>query len=471
MALQIYNTLTRTKEVFTTLEPGKVRMYVCGPTVYAEAHIGHAMSALVFDIVRRYLEWSGYDVNFVMNYTDVDDKIINKANQLGEDPFMLAQRYIDDYARNLKDLNVKPATFNPRATQEMEYIQEMISQLIEAGSAYAVDGDVYYRVESDKNYGQLSGRNLKDMNAGARIQVDDRKENPMDFALWKSAKQGEPAWDSPWGQGRPGWHIECSAMNYHHLGEQIDIHGGGNDLIFPHHENEIAQTEALTNKRFSTIWMHNGMLTLKNEKMSKSLGNIVSIKEFLSQHPADVMRLLVLSGSYRGPLVYGEDVLTQGEQVLRRLLSAKKPALPGSSGLDAASLSTLQEAAKKAVDLFKTNMDDDFNTAGALAAIFELVKSINQARTDGASDDQLTEALAIFNELTGVLGLMLDDSANSKSETNADPFIELLVQLRTDLRAEKNWAMADKIRVNLKTLGVVIEDSKVGSTWSWSTNA
>ena len=336
MTLRIYNTLTREKEVFRTLEPGKVRMYVCGPTVYDRAHIGHAMSALVFDIVRRYLEYSGYEVRFVMNFTDVDDKIIDRANKIGADPFVLAQGYIEDYQRNLAALNILPATVNPRATQEMPHILKMIQALIDQGSAYAVDGDVYYRVESNPEYGKLSGRRLENMNAGARIQVDDRKEHPMDFALWKAAKPGEPAWDSPWGKGRPGWHIECSAMNMHHLGEQIDIHGGGNDLIFPHHENEIAQTEALTHKTFATYWMHNGMLTLKSEKMSKSLGNMVLIDEFLADHPGDIMRLLVLNGSYRSPLTYSDEVLAQTEQAYKRLLSAKKGAEPGAPGLEAA---------------------------------------------------------------------------------------------------------------------------------------
>lgn len=470
MTLRIYNTLTRTKDPFTTIEPGKVRLYVCGPTVYAEAHIGHAMSALVFDIVRRYLEWSGYEVNYVMNYTDVDDKIISKANQLGEDPFALAQRYIDDYAQNLADLNVKPATLNPRATQEMDCIQNMIARMLEQNRAYAVDGDVYYRVAADKNYGQLSGRKLEDMNAGSRVQVDDRKENPMDFALWKSTKPGEPAWDSPWGKGRPGWHIECSAMNYHHLGEQIDIHGGGNDLIFPHHENEIAQTEAITNKQFATFWMHNGMLTLKNEKMSKSLGNIISIKEFLSQHPADVMRLLVLSGSYRGPLVYGEDVLNQAEQVLKRLLGAKKPADPDAQGLSADRDQHLKDTAAKTASAFKEAMDDDFNTSGALAAIFELVKAINQARSDGATSAQLAHPISVFNEFTGVLGLKLEEPSSAGAESDANAFIDLLVKLRSDLRAEKNWALSDKVRDGLKSLGVVIEDHKDGSSWSWERN-
>ncbi|MEN6531981.1 MAG: cysteine--tRNA ligase, partial [Anaerolineaceae bacterium] len=317
MSLKIYNTLSRSKEDFKTLEPGKVRMYVCGPTVYAEAHIGHAMSALVFDIVRRYLEYSGYDVNFVMNFTDVDDKIINKANELGRDPFELANQYIQQYKANLDALNVKPATKNPRATEDMPQIIEMISQLIQNGSAYEVDGDVYYMVESKPDYGKLSGRRLDTMNAGARIQVDERKKHPMDFALWKAAKPGEPAWDSPWGKGRPGWHIECSAMNMAHLGEQIDIHGGGNDLIFPHHENEIAQTEAVTHKPFASYWMHNGMLGLKSEKMSKSLGNMITIDQFLSEHPGDVMRLWVLNGSYRSPLTYSDEVIEQTEQVYR----------------------------------------------------------------------------------------------------------------------------------------------------------
>jgi cysteinyl-tRNA synthetase len=465
MALKIYNTLTREKEDFRTLEPGKVRMYVCGPTVYDRAHIGHAMSALVFDIVRRYLEYSGYEVRFVMNFTDVDDKIIDRARQSGADPFQLAQGYIEDYKRNLEALNIKPASVNPRATQEMPHILEMIQALVRQGSAYVVDGDVYYRVDSDQEYGKLSGRRLESMNAGARIQVDDRKEHPMDFALWKAAKEGEPAWDSPWGKGRPGWHIECSAMNMHHLGEQIDIHGGGNDLIFPHHENEIAQTEALTHKPFATYWMHNGMLTLKSEKMSKSLGNMVLIDEFLAEHPGDVMRLLVLNGSYRSPLNYNDEVLAQTEQAYKRLLTAKKAADPNAPGIDPARAEALQADAEKTRAQFKEAMDDDFNTSAALAALFELVRAINQARSEGATQAQLAPALQVFDELTGVLGLRLNEAADGK--TPADAFIDLLVALRTELRAQKQWALADKIRVELKALGVVLEDSKTGTTWSW----
>ncbi|MGI6250681.1 MAG: cysteine--tRNA ligase [Anaerolineaceae bacterium] len=468
MALQIYNTLTRTKEPFTTIEPGKVRMYVCGPTVYAQAHIGHAMSAMVFDIVRRYLEYSGYEVRYVMNYTDVDDKIINKANELGEDPFALAQQYIDEYNQDLKNLNILPATLNPRATEEMDFIINMIAKLVNGDHAYVADGDVYYRVEADEDYGKLSGRTLEGMNAGSRIQVDERKEHPMDFALWKSAKPGEPAWESPWSKGRPGWHIECSAMNCHHLGEQIDIHGGGNDLIFPHHENEIAQTESITGKAFSRFWMHNGMLMLKGEKMAKSLGNIISIREFLKQHPADVFRLLVLSGSYRAPLIYGEDVLNQAEQVLKRLTGVKKPALTGAKGLSEAQYQLLTDAAEKAKIDFVEVMDNDFNTAGALAVLFELVKSLNQARSDGATQEQLQPALNSFSELTSVLGLTLEENSSSAEGGQADAFIDLLVNLRQTLRTEKNWALADKIRNDLLNLGVVIEDSKEGSRWSWN---
>jgi len=466
MSLKIYNTLSRSKVDFEPIEPGKVRFYVCGPTVYAEAHLGHAMSALVFDIVRRYLMYSGYDVDFVMNFTDVDDKIINKANQIGADPYELAEHYINEYKRNLKELNILPATKNPRATEDMPQIIAMIEALIKKGHAYEAQGDVYYRVESKEDYGKLSGRKLAGMNAGARIEVDERKEHPMDFALWKAAKPDEPAWDSPWGKGRPGWHIECSAMNMTHLGEQIDIHGGGNDLIFPHHENEIAQTEAVTGKDFARVWMHNGMLSLKSEKMSKSLGNMITVDEFLAKYPADVMRLWVLNGSYRGPLIYSEEVIEQTEQAYKRLLSAKKGALPGAAGLKEDAFATLNGEAEKVKADFKESMDDDFNTAGALANLFELVKAINQARADGATDAQLADAQAVFMELAGVLGLTLEEKKN-QSGSDADAFINLLVALRRDLRAERNWVLSDKVRDGLKELGIILEDSKDGTSWSW----
>ena len=466
MALKIYNTLTRKKEEFETIEPGKVRMYVCGPTVYNKAHIGHAMSALVFDIIRRYLEYCGYAVTFVMNFTDVDDKIIARANQQGVDPFLLAEQYIQEYQRHLDDLNVLPASINPRATREIDRIIAMISGLIESGHAYPAGGDVYFRVTCDPDYGKLSGRRLDDMQAGARIEVGELKEHPMDFALWKGAKPGEPAWDSPWGPGRPGWHIECSAMNLHHLGEQIDIHGGGNDLIFPHHENEIAQTESLTGKSFARYWVHNGMLQLGGEKMSKSLGNLVTIEEFLANHSADVFRLLILNSSYRGPLTYTNDVVAQAERGLDRLHSALKPALPGVKGLPESQQQMLLDRVNATRVAFEEAMNDDFNSAGALAALFELVRSINQARADGAQDSELEPAQSMLRKLAGVLGLTLSPAASQGTGT-ADSFVDLLVEIRSELRKQKLWALSDLVRNRLQELGVVLEDSKDGTTWHW----
>ncbi|QRN83246.1 cysteine--tRNA ligase [Chloroflexota bacterium] len=465
MSLRVYNTLTRDKSAFETIEPRKVRMYVCGVTVYDSAHVGHAMSALVFDIVRRYLTYKGYDVHYVMNFTDVDDKIINRANQLGIDPHDLAEKYITEYQQNLADLNILPPTETPRATNEIKQIIDMVARLLENDSAYVADGDVYFRVESDKDYGKLSGRKLDEMNAGARIRVDDRKENPMDFAIWKSAKPGEPAWDSPWGKGRPGWHIECSAMNLEHLGPQIDIHGGGNDLIFPHHENEIAQTEAITGKPFARYWMHNGMLQLKGEKMSKSLGNLISINDFLSDHPGDVMRLIVLSSNYRSPLTFTDEVIEANQKALDRLLSALKPALPNASGTSPEVLETLTEQVAATEKGFTESMDDDFNSAGALGQLFDLVRAINQTRAENATDEALAPAQDTFKKLTGVLGLQL--KTPEAASTHADSFIDLLVSLRQDLRKNKNYDLADKVRLELAELGVVIEDTAQGSSWHW----
>jgi cysteinyl-tRNA synthetase len=463
--LRIYNTLTRKKEDFQTLEPDIVRMYVCGVTVYNDAHVGHAMSALVFDVIRRYLEYRGYKVRHVMNFTDVDDKIINRANQLKEDPFKLAQRYIDDYAQNLKDLNILPASLNPRATETMDEIQSMVKGLIEKGYAYAAtNGDVYFRVTRDKDYGKLSGRKLDDMQAGARIEIEEAKEHPMDFALWKAAKPGEPAWDSPWGKGRPGWHIECSAMNLKELGEQIDIHGGGNDLIFPHHENEIAQSESFTGKPFARFWIHNGMLQLGGEKMSKSLGNIITIKEFLSKHDADVMRMIVLNGSYRAPLIYTNEVLDAAEKSLERLKSGFRPASPNAKGIPDGSASELTSQSESTQQSFVNAMDDDFNTPLALASIYELVKAINTARDEGAAGDQLKLAQVTLRELTSVLGLRLQEK---KGSGDADKFIDLLVEVRSEVRKQKLWPLSDLIRDKLKSLGVTLEDSKDGTNWRW----
>ncbi|MFN2303370.1 MAG: cysteine--tRNA ligase [Anaerolineales bacterium] len=465
MTLKIYNTLTREKSVFSPLEEGKVRMYVCGPTVYDSAHVGHAMSALVFDVIRRYLIFRGYEVKYVMNFTDVDDKIIDRANRLGVEPNQLAEQYIEEFKQNLKDLNILPATEHPRATNEIDAIIEMVARLLEKNAAYEVDGDVYFRVESAQDYGKLSGRKLEEMNAGSRIRVDDRKENPMDFAVWKAAKPGEPAWDSPWGSGRPGWHIECSAMNLDHLGQQIDIHGGGNDLIFPHHENEIAQTEAITGKPFARYWMHNGMLQLKGEKMSKSLGNLIPISEFLADHPADVMRLIVLNSHYRSPLTFNDEVIEANERALDRLLSAKRPALPGAKGAPPEILERLSEQELATRQGFIESMDEDFNTAGAMANIFDLVRMINKARSEDATDPEMNAAQQTFLELTGVLGLELLSRENAT--TDADAFIDLILDLRQKLREQKNYSLSDQIRDELAELGVILEDTPQGSTWHW----
>jgi len=465
MSLRIYSTLSREKSDFVPLEEGKVRMYVCGPTVYDSAHVGHAMSALVFDIVRRYLMYKGFEVEYVMNFTDVDDKIIARAAKLGVEPIELAEEYIKEFKKDLEDLNILPATEHPRATEEINTIIDMVARLLEKDVAYEVNGDVYFRVEADKEYGKLSGRNLEGMNAGSRIRVDERKENPMDFAVWKAAKEGEPAWDSPWGPGRPGWHIECSAMNLHHLGQQIDIHGGGNDLIFPHHENEIAQTEAITGKPFARYWMHNGMLQLKGEKMSKSTGNLIPIREFLQDHSGNVMRLIVLSSYYRSPLTFNNEVIQANERAYQRILTAKRPALANSTGASQDLLEQLAKQAQQTRQEFVESMDEDFNTAGALGTIFDLVRMINTARDGGATNSELETAQETLSELTGVLGLTM---VEAESETSsADAFVDLLLELRQELRLQKNYALSDRIRDELIKLGVVIEDTPQGSTWRW----
>ena len=464
--IRVYNTITRKKEEFQTLEPGLVKMYVCGVTVYNDAHVGHAMSALVFDVIRRYLEYRNYKVKYVMNYTDVDDKIIARAQKLGEDPLKLAERYINDYDQNLADLNILPATVNPRVSNTIDTIIDFIQGLIDKGYAYAAaNGDVYFRVEKDEDYGRLSTRKLEDMRAGDRIEIDEDKENPLDFALWKAAKPDEIFWESPWGKGRPGWHIECSAMSLKELGEQIDIHGGGNDLIFPHHENEIAQSESYTGKEFARYWIHNGMLQLGGEKMSKSLGNIVSINEFLEERDADVMRMLVLNGAYRAPLTFTDETLDAAEKGLERFKSALRPAQPNAKGLNPEAASVLNTQAESTQGDFTSTMDDDFNTAGALAPLNELAKAINSARDAGATDEQLALAQAALRELTGVLGLRLEEKTGSG---DADKFIDLLVEVRGEARAEKMWALSDMIRDQLKELGVTIEDSKDGTSWRYS---
>ncbi len=461
MALQVHNTLTRRKEPFETIEPGKVRMYVCGPTVYDKAHVGHAMSAIVFDVVRRYLQYKGYDVIHVMNFTDVDDKIIKRAQETGDDPFAISQRYVDEFHRHIGELRVLPATVYPRVSDTIPEIVSMVQMLQEQRYAYPTDGDVYFRVRQDEDYGKLSRRKLDDVLVGTRVEVGESKEDPNDFALWKGQKPGEPAWDSPWGPGRPGWHIECSAMALKHLGEQIDIHGGGNDLIFPHHENEIAQTECYTGKSFARYWMHNGMLQLSGEKMSKSLGNLVTVDEFLAEHEADVLRLLILSSHYRKPLAFNATVIDDNQRALARLRSALRPAAGRvDSGQEAA---TLAAATAQARAGFVDSMDDDFNTAGALGYLFELVTAINRARDAGAGGQPFAAAQDTLLELTGVLGLQL--AAAQPQGAEAAPFIDLLLELRAKLRIAKQYALADEVRNRLTDLGVIVEDTREGSTW------
>jgi cysteinyl-tRNA synthetase len=461
MALQVYNTLTRRKEPFETIEPGKVRMYVCGPTVYDKAHVGHAMSAIVFDTVRRYLQYQGYDVLHVMNFTDVDDKIIKRSQETGDDPFAISQRYVDEFHRHIDELRVLPATIYPRVSDTIPEIVEMVQTLQESRHAYPTDGDVYFRVRQDEDYGKLSRRKLDDVLAGTRVEVGESKEDPNDFALWKAQKPGEPAWDSPWGPGRPGWHIECSAMALKHLGEQIDIHGGGNDLVFPHHENEIAQTESYTGKSFARYWMHNGMLQLSGEKMSKSLGNLVTVDEFLAEHEADVLRLLILSSHYRKPLAFNAAVVEDNTRALARLRSALRPA--AGQLADGAEVEALAAATAQARAGFVESMDDDFNTAGALGYLFELVTAINRARDASVGGEPFAAAQATLLELTGVLGLQLETSQPQGAE--AAPFIDLLLELRAKLRAAKQYALADEVRNRLTDLGVTVEDTREGSTW------
>ncbi len=461
MPQTIYNTLTRSKQPFETIEPGKVRMYVCGPTVYDKAHVGHAMSSIVFDVIKRYLEYSGYQVKHVMNYTDVDDKVILRAQELGVDALELANTYIEEYDQHLKDLNVEPATVYPRVSLEIETIIGMVEGLIERGFAYAIEGDVYFRVARDEDYGKLSHRQPEDMRAGARLEVDSRKEDPADFALWKSAKPGEPAWESPWGPGRPGWHIECSAMSLHHLGERIDIHGGGNDLIFPHHENEIAQSESYNGVPFSTYWVHNGMMQLSGADMSKSTGNVFTVEAFLEQYEADVLRILILNASYRSPVTFNDAVIEQATAALARLKGGLRPAVP-LADVPAEVSGQLEAAIQAARDGFRTAMEDDFNTAGALGHLFDLVKAINAARASGAGSEDLVHAQSVLRELSAVLGLRLEDEG---METGAGPFIDLLIEIRQSLRAADQFELADQIRERLAELDITLEDSKGVTTW------
>jgi cysteinyl-tRNA synthetase len=453
--MQLTDTLTNSRrELLPAIAAdGVVRMYVCGVTPYAESHVGHALHAIVFDVLRRYLDWRGIPVRHVQNFTDIDDKLIDRAQRLGIPMSELAEQNINDYLGQLKAMNVQPAHVYPRVTETVPQIIRFIEGLIANGFAYASGGDVYYRVRKFDRYGELSKRDVDDLLSGARIDPTELKDDPLDFALWKGAKPGEPSWESPWGPGRPGWHIECSAMALENLGEQIDIHGGGADLIFPHHTNEIAQTEAYTGQPpFARIWMHNALLQLGSEKMSKSIGNLVTIKQALEQFGPDALRLFVITSHYRSPASYSEEALEAARAGAERLRNAAF--VTGGEG-------TPEIEPDRHRERFIEAMDDDLNTPRALAVLFELARDINRAATAG---QDISGGQALFRELCGVLGLMLQSPAREAQE--AAPFIDLLVTLRTELRAAKQWAIADQVRDGLTALGVEIKDGPEGTAWS-----
>ena len=460
--MKIFNTLTREKEEFKPITEGEVKIYACGPTVYNYIHIGNARPICVFDVLRRYLEYRGYKVTFVQNFTDIDDKIIKKANEEGTDYKTVSEKYIEEFWKDAKGLNFRPATVHPKATENIDKIIEIVSGLIENGHAYAVDGDVYFSPKTFPEYGKLSHQPLEELEAGARIMVGDIKRDPMDFALWKAAKPGEPYWDSPWGKGRPGWHIECSAMVCRYLGETIDIHCGGQDLIFPHHENEIAQSECFTGKPFAHYWVHNGYINVDNVKMSKSLGNFFTVRDVAEKYGYEPIRYLMISSSYRSPINYSVDIIEQCKASLQRLYTCR-------DGIDFeiknAPDGELDENIKaqfdKRVEQFIKAMDDDLNTADGIAAVFELARDINTLVVGkGVTKATAEYAAKIFDELTGVLGLVY----NRKTET-LDEDIDAMIEARTKARKEKNWAEADRIRDELKAMGIVLEDTAQGVKW------
>ncbi len=469
--MKIYNTLSGEKEPF---EPAgnEVKMYVCGVTPYDSCHIGHAMSYIIFDVVRRYLKFKGYAIKYVQNFTDIDDKIIARANERGIPATQLSSEFIDAYFDDMDALNIMRADVYPKATEEVGDIIRLVEGLIEKGYAYEKNGDVYFRVRSADHYGKLSHRNLDDLKAGARIEVDEEKQYPLDFALWKAVKPGEPSWESPWGQGRPGWHIECSAMSLRYLGESIDIHGGGQDLIFPHHENEIAQSESFTGAiPFVKHWMHNGLLQLNQDKMSKSLGNLITVKEILQKVSADAMRLFVLSSHYRSPLSFSDQGLAAMEKGAERLRRAAAPDASEAAGMPVDAMPYRQR--------FIEAMDDDFNTAQAVSALFDLAREINRAKQEGTA---AVEAQEMLRELAEVLGLTLKEreiqidpatyirlatkyELQVEDNQPASYYIEHLIAKRSDFRKEKNWAGADGIRDSLAEAGTVIEDTPQGTVW------
>ena len=461
--MKLYNTLTRKKEEFIPIEDNKVRMYSCGPTVYNYFHIGNARPFIMFDLLRNYLIYRGYEVTFVQNFTDVDDKIIKRANEEGISPFEVADKYIAEYFRDADGLGIRRADVHPRVTENIPQIIDFIEELIEKGYAYESAGDVYFDTQKFKDYGKLSRQNLAELNLGSRIEVNEDKRHPMDFALWKSKKEGEIGWESPWSEGRPGWHIECSVMSRRYLGDTIDIHSGGQDLIFPHHENEIAQSEARSGKPFSNFWVHNGYINIDNQKMSKSLNNFFTVREISDEMDLEIVRFFMLSAHYRGPVNYSKELLDQAKAGMTRLYNSKNRmefllsmAESGIREEEKANLEKLPEFKKAFIDA----MDDDLNTADAITAIFELVSFVNTTAKDESSKEYVEECLAIFSELTGVLNII------QKKDDVDEEKINELIEKRTAAKKNKDFAESDRIRDELKEMGIELLDTRQGTTWT-----
>jgi len=462
--LKIYNTLTRQKETFIPLEENKIKMYVCGPTVYNFFHIGNARPFMIFDAFRNYMEYRGYEVTYVQNFTDVDDKIIKRANEEGISPIEVAEKYIAEYFKDADALGIKRATVHPRVTENIENIITFIEDLISKGFAYELNGDVYFNSQAYKEYGKLSKQNLEELNLGARIDVNDEKKHPIDFALWKAKKEGEIGWQSPWGEGRPGWHIECSVMSARYLGDTIDIHAGGQDLIFPHHENEIAQSEARSGKQFARYWMHNGYINVDNQKMSKSLGNFFTVRDILSEFSGQVIRFFLLSAHYRNPVNFSKELILQAKAGMERLANSKERlvfTISHAKGQMNESELELVSALENHRDRFIEAMDDDINTADAISIIFELARFSNTNVNENSSLEWAEKNLSLFNELTGVLNIIKDEDTDS----NDNEQIEKLIKDRVEAKKNKDFALADAIRDELKSMGIEIEDTRQGTKW------
>ena len=466
--MKLYNTMSMQKEEFVPIEPGKVRMYACGPTVYNYIHVGNARPIIMFDVLRRYLEYRGYEVTFVQNFTDVDDKIIKRANEEGISSEEVAKKYIAEYFTDAHALGVREATVHPKATENIQQIIDLITTLIDKGYAYEVNGDVYYRTLKFKDYGKLSHQPIEDLQSGARIDVNDIKENPLDFALWKAAKPGEPSWDSPWGKGRPGWHIECSAMSNRYLGKTIDIHCGGIDNAFPHHTNEIAQSECANGKPFANYWMHNGYININNQKMSKSLGNFFTVRDILKQYDGEVVRFFMLSAHYRNPINFADTLMEQAKSAVERVYTCIDNLEFLLQNSEDRELTDSEKEYSKTLDDCKTKfiaaMDDDLNTADAIAAIFDIVYASNTALSNENKNAKavVEKTLDLIHELGGVLGLF-----QKTQEKSIDAEIEELIEKRNKARSEKNWAEADAIRDKLKAMNIELKDTPMGVKWNY----